>query len=249
MVEVWPVVRVVGIGEFDTSVDFLHSYYLDYYPTVNADEYRENFFGYPDFSKTATLSIYAHPQDSITFKAPGFSPARLDNSLMYVSSGGSVRNTYFINAWKISHTPVFPSGSGPFIMVWRTPKTNFFLARGIETSRAHPFFGVQSITEFYTTSTSPVELKRWDFENVKYRDIFMYVSLWNTLNYYSYIRFDISRDGASWTVITGNIAVSGTTEKFAYVIASNIEFRYLRMVCWVSGAAGYYRVRKLYVFE
>ena len=95
MVEVWPVVRVVGIGEFDTSVDFLKSYCFDSIPEVSLTGNRESFYGYPDFSKTATLSIYAHPQDSITFKAPGFSPARLDNSLMYVSSGGSVRTVSY----------------------------------------------------------------------------------------------------------------------------------------------------------
>ena len=222
---------------------------MDYWPSVNAEHARESFYGYPDFSKTATLSIYAHPQDSITFKAPGFNPARLDNSLMYVSSGGGVRNTYFINAWKISHTPVFPSGSGPFIMVWRTPKTNAFLARNIETLRAHPFFSVQDTTNFNTRSTTPVELIRWDFESVKYRDVLAYVGMWNPGLYTTYIRFEVSNDETTWTAITGNMGDDSNAEFFAYAIASNVEFRYLRAVAWVASGSGYYRIRKLYVFE
>jgi len=249
MVEVWPVVRVVGIGEFNTSVDFLKSYCFDSIPPVNASLIAESLYGYPDPTKAATLSIYAHPQDNIILKAPGFNPARLDNSLMYVSSGGSVRNTYFINAWKIPHTPVFPTGAGQIIMVWRTPKTNAFLARNIETLRAHPFFRVQDETTFSTSSKTPVEIIRWDFESVKYRDVLAYVGFWSSISVETYIIFEVSKDGTTWTAISNILANNYSSEKFAYAIASNVEFRYLRAVIWVYGGTGYYRIRKLYVFE
>jgi len=252
MVEIYPVVKVSnleGMGITDFSFDPLHGYIIHGIPYI----YEESClvtYGYPDFSKSATITVYALPTDTITFKSPSMILLRFDNSFYYVSSGGAFRNAY-IGTFKIPHTPVFPRGSGQLIMAWKTNKTNWFLANNQELYRAHPLWDVQDTTTYSTYSTTPVEQKRWDFGSIKYRDILSYIvtSLNNTYN--SYVYFEVSDDGTTWKRI-GTVAIyNGPDFRGGAFIASNVSFRYLRVLhaSGIGTTTSYLRILKLFVFE
>jgi hypothetical protein len=199
-------------------------------------------YGEPDLDKEAEITAYALPTDEIVLNAPVINPLRFNNSV--VSSGA--RNTYFVNC-KIPHTPVYPTGSGRLILIWKTTKTNLLLANNVEPVRAHPLFKVQDTTTYSTTTV--ITLVQYDFGTIARRDIIFYGSLWNsTSNYQTAFRFEISNDGESWTRMTSFVTTS-TSEVYGAFLASNTEFRYLRINTYVGGGTGNFRVRKVMVFE
>jgi len=238
MVEVWPKVKIVdGIGVLDFTFKRLNAVYFDGLPSGGAMTYGE-----PDLDKEAEITAYALPEDEIVLNAPAFNPLRFNNSI--VTSGA--RNTYFVNC-KIPHTPVYPTGSGKLILIWKTTKINLLLANNVEPVRAHPLFKVQDTTTYDTKTV--ITLVEYDFGTIARRDIIFYGSVWNdTPNYPTLLEVWISNDGASWTRI-GYVYNASTSEAYGAVLASNTEFRYLRVRTYVGGGTGYFRVRKVLVFE
>jgi hypothetical protein len=254
MAEVFPVVKVLGLDKIST-VDFsfptLNGYFIEGLPTVNAGN-AENFYGGPDFSKNAEITVYALPENTITLRAPLASLLRFDNSFHYVSSGGAFRNAY-IGSFKIPHSPVFPRGTGNIIMCWKTSKVNVLFANNIDVNRSHPLFSIQEVNPFCNSSGAYVEALRYDFESVKTRDFISYISLYTSNSSYpAFAKFQISNDGVSWTDVSAEISSTSTlSDLFAYCIVSNTAFRYLRVLLrsGASGVIGCVRVRKLLVFE
>jgi len=238
MVEVWPKVKIVdGVGVIDFTFKRLNSVYFDDLHPGGAMTYGE-----PDLDREAEIVAYALPTDEIILNAPVINPLRFNNSI--VSSGA--RNAYFVNC-KIPHTPVYPTGSGKLILIWKTTKTNLLLANNVEPVRAHPFFKVQDTTTY--SATTVIILVEYDFETIARRDIICYGSVWNsTSNYPTLLEFWISNNGTSWARI-GYVYSASTTEGYGAVLASNTEFRYLRVRTYVGGGTGYFRIRKVMVFE
>ena len=252
MVEIYPVVKVSnleGMGITDFSFDPLHGYIIHGIPSLYSESCLVTY-GYPDFSKSATITAYALPTDTITFNSPSMILLRFDNSFNYVSSGGGYRHAY-IGTFKVPHTPVFPRGSGQLIMAWKTNKTNWFLANNQELYRAHPLWDVQDTTTYSTYSTTPVEQKRWDFGSIKYRDILSYMHAKLDASNYSYVYFEVSDDGTTWNRIGSLSIYSSYDFRGGAFIASNVSFRYLRVLHAIEAGTitSYLRILKLFVFE
>ena len=238
MVEIWPKVKIVdGGGVLDFTFKRLNSVYFDGLHPGGAMTYGE-----PDLDKEAEITAYALPEDEIVLNAPAFNPLRFNNSI--VSSGA--RNVYFVNC-KIPHTPVYPTGSGKLILIWKTTKINLLLANNVEPVRAHYLFKVQDTTTYSTTTR--INLLEYDFGTIARRDIIFYGSVWNSLSSYpTLLEVWISNDGASWTRI-GYVYNATTREAYGALLASNTEFRYLRVRGAPDAGTGYFRVRKVLVFE
>jgi hypothetical protein len=252
MVEIYPVVKVSNLeqmGIVDFTFDPLHGYIIHGIPSLYSESYLVTY-GYPDFSKSATITVYALPTDTITFNSPSMILLRFDNSFNYVSSGGAYRNAY-IGTFKVPHSPVLPRGSGQLIMAWKTNKINWFLANNQELYRAYPVWDIQDTTTYSTNSTTPVEQKRWDFGSIKYRDILSYIATSLDSTYNSYVYFEVSNDGTTWTRIGSITIYGGADYRAGAFIASNVSFRYLRVLhaSGTSSTTSYLRILKLFVFE
>jgi hypothetical protein len=251
MVEIYPVVKVSNLEE-SLAIDFnpgFNGYVINGFPTINADP-SESWYNAPNFSKSATLSVFALPTDSITFQAPNSIVLRFDNSFNYVSSGGGYRNAY-LRTFKIPHTPVIPKGSGQVLMVWKTDKINWLYYNNLHVYKSYPYWDVQDTSIYSTTSTTDYELFRIDFGSVGYGDFIGYAGIWSSrTGYSSIVSFQVSDDGTSWTT-TNQLAWSDTTERFGYCIANNVPFRYLRVTLRISSSSqtAYTRIRKLLVFR
>jgi len=251
MVEIYPVVKVSnleGMGAIDFS-PLLNGYLIYGLPTVNIPTSRGHY-GTPDFSLSATLSVYALPTDTIEIKNWSFSVLRFDNSFNYVSSGGAFRNAY-IGTFKIPHTPVYPSGSGQVVMVWKTNKTNILYANNIETTKSNPLWSIQDTTTYSTTNNYDTPILSFDFGSSDYGDYIAYVGLWSSSTAAQQIlRIFVSNDGSTWTM-TGEVFTASTSEVYGICTGANIKFRYLKVTLFSAGTAytAYARIRKLLIFR
>jgi hypothetical protein len=251
MVEIYPVVKVLNLEEMGV-LDFnpgFNGYFIYGFPTVNVP-ISIGHYGTPDFSKSATLSVYGLPADNIEFKNFSFSVLRLDNSFNYVSSGGAYRNAY-IKTFKIPHMPVYPSGSGQVVMVWKTPMTNVLYANNVETTKSNPLWSIQDTTQYSTTNNYDTTILSFDFGSSAYGDYIAYLGLWSSSSIAQQImRIYVSNDGTTWT-LTGEIFTASTSELYGILTGSNILFRYLKVTLRSAGTSytAYGRIRKLLIFR
>ena len=249
MVEIYPVVKVSNLeqmGIIDFSFNPLNGYIISGLASWDM----ESFYGSPDLTKYATITVYALPTDSIELKAPVFTPLRFDNSFYYVSSGGGYRHAY-IGTFKIPHTPVMPKGSGQLIMVWKTNKTNILYANNVETTRSNPVWSVQDYTEYVGGGSIGTTIVSFDFGTSDYRDIIACGDVrTRDANYVSSMVIEISDDDTNWIRINYLENLS-TSYKSWYAIDTNIKFRYVRVrvTSWYVENPGYGRLRKFIVFS
>jgi len=246
MTEVYPIVKVLGIGVEFPADPFCYIKFdsFPYYDGIAR-------VGYPKLDELMDIRGYFHPTDEMRFIAvDGTNAFRVDNSLMYVTEGGGARNVYFISSYKTYCTPCNPEGSGNFTGLVVYERKNWLLEQGVEIERSFPTFDIQDDTQYSTTATTWATFLQHDLGKVRNTLLLIYTGLCPFYTGYDvYQRVQYSEDGKTWITIAIFSQDVDLWRYYFYLMGAE-NMRYIRYQMYMTAGAYmlYSKVLKAYYF-
>jgi len=262
MVEIWPVVKIIGLANIGMAPSFrqiygkgdLASVTIDYIKSFTISSSDMNLIAPPNCDlRLARVSMFNN--DSAYSRWGSVNDVGIllgANSVVhFIESLAESANNLAMGSRTFNYIAGYSEVERVLIQFWyyfNTPlvdyaRTGKWTTDSFEMTKGDPF----SYIDFSTTSTSYVTLLQSEFDKIlEIKKAGFWLGLWvSAAGITGYLKCDISNDGTNWTTLWETSTTSTTEVAIKYVIY-DLSFKFIRYQAKTTGGTVYFRVRELH---